>query len=78
MRANIVGVNRSAADHKSSPPRRFILLPEESTDGASLGPRVRRYKLTSLGQRADLRAASSGTEFSTARIARELSRPVGL
>jgi hypothetical protein len=74
-RANILYVNRSAANPSVSPPRRFILLPEESTDGASLGPRIRRYKLSSVGQGAGpQRTGLSGSDLSTARIARELGR----
>ena len=74
-RANMLSMNRSAANSSVSPPRRFILLPEESADGAPHGPRIRRYKLTSVGQGAGRqRAGLSGTDISTARIARELGR----
>jgi hypothetical protein len=71
----MVDVNRSAANPSVPTPRRFILLPEEGADGASLGPRIRRYTLTSVGQGAGRqRADLSGTDVSTARIARELGR----
>ena len=74
-RVNILGVNRLAANQTDSPPRRFILLPEELADGASLGPRIRRYKLTSVGQGAgSQRVGPSGTDVSTARMACELGR----
>lgn len=68
-------MNRSAANSSNTPPRRFILLPEETADGAPNGRRIRRYKLTSVGQAAGRqRAGLSGTDVSTARIARELGR----
>ncbi|HEV7163200.1 MAG TPA: hypothetical protein VGN25_08100 [Solirubrobacteraceae bacterium] len=68
-------MNRSAANSSNTPPRRFILLPEEMADGAPNGRRIRRYKLTSVGQAAgSQRARLSGTDVSTARIARELGR----
>jgi hypothetical protein len=68
-------MNRSAAHSIVSPPRRFILLPEESADASGHGPRIRRYRLTSVGQGADRRRAGpSGVDVATARIARELGR----
>jgi hypothetical protein len=60
-------VNRLAANHTVSPPRRFILLPEESAEGASLGPRIRRYKLTSVGPGAGSQRVGAG-DASPARI----------
>jgi hypothetical protein len=73
--ANMLTMNRSAANSSNTPPRRFILLPEEMADGAPNGRRIRRYKLTSVGQAAgSQRARLSGTDVSTARIARELGR----
>jgi hypothetical protein len=48
----MLAMNRKAANANVSPPRRFILLPEDTADGRSQGGRIRRYKLTSLGQGA--------------------------
>jgi hypothetical protein len=53
-------MNRSAANPKVSPPRRFILLPEEKATGASNGPRIRRYRLTSIGMGAGTRRVRPG------------------
>ena len=50
--------------------RRFILLPEESVNGHGQRPRIRRYQLTSVGQRP----CASGVDGATARIAGELGR----
>ncbi len=73
--ANMLLMNRSAANSSVSPPRRFILLPEETADGAPSGRRIRRYTLTSVGLGAGrARAGLSGTDVSTARMARELGR----
>jgi hypothetical protein len=51
-------------------PRRFLLLPQESVDGPSQGPRIRRYQLTSVGRRPGVH----GVDIAKVRIARELSR----
>lgn len=73
--ANMLLMNRSAANSTISPPRRFILVPEELADGAPQGPRIRRYKLTSVGHGAGRqRAGLSGMDVSTARIADGLGR----
>ncbi len=73
--ANMVPMNRSAANSSVAPPRRFILLPEETADGAPQGRRIRRYKLTSVGQGAGRqRAGLNGSDVSSAWMARELSR----
>jgi hypothetical protein len=53
-----------------SPPRRFMLLPEQGDDVSSRGPRIRRYKLASVGRRSGM----SEVDVATARIVRELSR----
>jgi hypothetical protein len=45
--------------------RRFILLPEESVNGHGQRPRIRRYQLTSVGQRP----CANGVDGATARIA---------
>jgi len=74
-RANILGVNRSAAKASVSSPRRFILLPEELVDAPHRDPRVRRYQLSSLGQAAGPgHAGISNVDLATARNARELGR----
>jgi hypothetical protein len=65
-------MNRLAANPSVSPPRRFILLPEE-TGGSNQGPRIRRYRLTSVGQGAD-RRRGLGADIATARTAREFGR----
>ena len=70
-------MNRMAATSIVSSPRRFILLPEVAADGGREGPRVRRYRLTSVGlgtgrQRVGLPRA----DIATARTARDLG-PLG-
>jgi hypothetical protein len=50
--------------------RRFVLLPEEPVNGHGQRPRIRRYQLTSVGQRP----WASGVDGATARIAGELGR----
>jgi len=68
-------MNRSAANQNVSPPRRFILLPEEAVDGSGHGPRIRRYRLTSVGQGAGRRGAGvSSDDLNRARTAREICR----
>jgi hypothetical protein len=68
-------MNRSAANPGDSSPRRFILLPEETTDGVASQPRIRRYQLTRVGRGAVRRRAGlSDSEIATARMACELSR----
>ena len=68
-------MNRSAANSSVSPPRRFILLPEETVNGSSRAPRIRRYRLTSVGQGVDRRRGGlGGSKLATARIAPELGR----
>jgi hypothetical protein len=73
--ANMVAMNRSAANGSVSSPRRFILLPEEPVGAPRQAPRIRRYQLTSVGARAGRRRAGiSNVDIATARIARELGR----
>jgi hypothetical protein len=68
-------MNRSAANPSDSLPRRFILLPEETADGAPSQPRIRRYRLTRIGRGAvRLRTSLSEAEIVTARMAVELGR----
>jgi len=63
-------VNRSVLSANLSSPRRFLLLPQESVDAPSQGPRIRRYQLTSVGRRPGV----NGVDIATVRIARELGR----
>ena len=63
-------MNRSGLNVSISSPRRFLLLPQESVDGPSQGPRIRRYKLTSVGRRPGV----NGVDIATVRNARELGR----
>jgi len=50
-----------------------MLLPEETADGSGHGPRIRRYRLASVGQgAARRRALSNGGDVAPARMAREL------
>jgi hypothetical protein len=71
-RANMLSMNRSAAKSSISPPRRFILLPEETACGAPQGPRVRRYRLSSFGLGVGRQhTGANGSDISTARNARE-------
>jgi hypothetical protein len=71
----MLDMNRSAGISSVSSPRRFILLPEEQASGPQHGPRIRRYRLTSVGQAAGrLRGDLSGVDLATARIARGFGR----
>jgi hypothetical protein len=71
-------MNRSAANPSVSPPRRFILLPEETADGASHGPRIRRYKLSSVVRVPGRQGAgSSGADLDIARMASGFGRLEG-
>jgi hypothetical protein len=63
-------MTQPASKSRLSPPRRFLLLPEESGHGPGRRPRIRRYQLTSVGQRRDTDRADVATEL----VARELSR----
>jgi len=66
----MLAMNRPDLKASSSSPRRFLLLPQESVDGPSQGPRIRRYKLTSVGRRPGV----NGVDIATVRNARELGR----
>jgi hypothetical protein len=68
--ANMLAMNGSALNPPVSAPRRFLLLPEEAVSGRSGGPKIRRYKLVSIGQRARL----SSRDLATARVVREFGR----
>jgi len=73
LRANMLSMNRLAAHSTVSPPRRFILLPEETADVSTHRPRIRRYRLSSLGQGAGPhRARQLGGDGTAAGMAREL------
>jgi len=49
-----------------SAPRRFLLLPEESVGGHGQRPRIRRYRLSSVGRRTGV----TGVDLPRARSAR--------
>jgi hypothetical protein len=61
---------QSSTPNRTSSPRRFILLPEEPVRGDGQRPRIRRYQLTSVGQRP----CASGVDGATARIAGDPGR----
>jgi hypothetical protein len=64
----MLGMDQAASKSSLSRPRRFLLLPEESGDRSSRGPRIRRYQLTSVGRRR----GTDGAVVATDVIAREL------
>ncbi len=49
-RANMLVMNRPIQTSMAHPPRRFLLLPEDAADVPGQGPRIRRYRLTSVGR----------------------------
>ncbi|HEY2202808.1 MAG TPA: hypothetical protein VGH56_13055 [Solirubrobacteraceae bacterium] len=51
-------------------PRRFLLLPEDAVKTSNAKPRIRRYRLASVGRRSGL----GGPDLATASLARELGR----
>jgi hypothetical protein len=63
-------MNPPAANSIVRSPRRFVLLPEQGEDVSSRGPRMRRYRLASVGRRSGM----SEVDVASARIARELGR----
>jgi len=70
----MLGMNRIAANpNVSTPPRRFILLPEEQAAGRSQGGRIRRYQLTSLGAGAGRGRLRTGAGISPASGSRARS-----
>jgi hypothetical protein len=73
-RAIMLPMNRSAANASvSCLPRRFILLPEVEADAGRHGPRIRRYRLTTVGLgAASRRSGHGGADIVTARTARDL------
>jgi len=66
----MLAMNTRMADSIAQPPRRFMLLPEQGDDVSSRGPRIRRYRLASVGRRSGV----SDLDIATARLARELGR----
>jgi hypothetical protein len=66
----MLAMNPSVANSIAHSPRRFVLLPEQGEDASSRGPRVRRYRLASVGRRSGM----SEVDVASARIARELGR----
>jgi hypothetical protein len=67
---NMLDMHRPVLNANVSAPRRFLLLPQESVDGPSRGPRIRRYQLTSVGRRPGV----NGVDFARVRIAREVDQ----
>jgi hypothetical protein len=70
----MLAMDRIAANSIVSSPRRFILLPEDSSGGKSQGRRIRRYQLTSLGHGADRGRLRLGAGFAAASGVHELGR----
>ncbi len=72
----IVDMNGSAPNTSSSRlPRRFILLPEVEADAGRHGPRVRRYRLTSVGLGVGARRSGpGGAQIGTASSAADPGR----
>jgi hypothetical protein len=66
----MVAMNPPVANSIAQSPRRFVLLPEQGEDVSSRGPRMRRYRLASVGRRSGM----SEVDVASARIARELGR----
>jgi hypothetical protein len=62
-------MNRPASNSMDSS-RRFLLLPEEGAETTGRRPPIRRYRLASIGRRAD----PSGVDLATARIVGEFAR----
>jgi hypothetical protein len=62
-------MNRPTSNSNESS-RRFLLLPEDGAETSAQRPQIRRYRLASIGRRADL----SGADLAMARIAGELVR----
>jgi hypothetical protein len=68
-------MNRPTSNSMASSPRRFVLLPEEAVDVPSQGPRIRRYRLASVGRRRGLNG--SRRFAATARPDGDLGHPDG-
>jgi hypothetical protein len=67
---SMLGMNTPATNSSVRPSRRFVLFPEQAEDVSSRGPRIRRYRLASVGMRSRL----SEVDMATARMVHELSR----
>jgi hypothetical protein len=63
-------MNPSSLNSSAVSPQRFILLPEESVDGRSQRPPIRRYYHSSVGRRP----GTSRADVAVDRNARELGR----
>jgi hypothetical protein len=73
----MLSMNWSAANNTPQLPRRFILLPEVEADAGRHGPRIRRYRLTSVGLGTGRqRSGHGGADIVTAGNARDLG-PLG-
>jgi hypothetical protein len=68
-------MNRSAAKSSVSPPRRFILLPEETAVAMPHGARIRRYSLTSIARTAGGQGAGPEDALLASQVARGVGRP---
>ncbi len=68
--ANILAMNPPVSNPTERSPRRFMLLLEPGEDVSSRAPRIRRYRLASVGRRSSV----SEVDLATARIVRELGR----
>lgn len=66
----MLAMNPPAANANTQSSRRFVLLPEPGDDVSSRGPRVRRYRLASVGRRS----GTSAVDVALDRMARELGR----
>jgi hypothetical protein len=66
----MLAMNPPVANSIAHSPHRFVLLPEQGEDVSSRGPRMRRYRLASVGRRSGM----SEVDVASARIARELGR----
>jgi hypothetical protein len=66
----MLAMNPPLANSTAQAPRRYVLLPEQGDDVSRRGPRVRRYRLASVGRCSGM----SEVDVASARIARELGR----
>jgi hypothetical protein len=66
----MLAMNPPVANSIAQPSRRFVLLPEQGDDVSSRGPRIRRYRLASVGRRSGM----SAVDVAMDRMARELGR----
>ena len=67
----MVYMNRPNSNSMATPPRRFLLLPEDAADVPGQGVRIRRYRLTSVGRSHGLdRPPAGGWESHTWNVPR--------